>query len=427
MINPSKNVVKNTTLAHKKPNTTHLFLLIPHIKIPLFSISTAIICTLFLTTQTFALPEALLDFFDQNNIFYHDPSGSAEDCEIASGNYDGKPSAGLSALQSEFVDKNYPIALKLGQEYGIPWETVIAQGILESASGTSKFARERNNFFGINARDHNPDLAYRYSTPAEGWRGYFKNIVNTSVYKDNGAFNFPNDPYGYLNAIYKAGYASDPDYVSKNTALIKAIEKRGEERNWQLSRKNTTGSNQVSLSDTVTTFCNGLTNLNPMSQILSFISKNINQVALLLSHDKRGNSQPKDIYKTALMTTGVNKLGDSCSMAGQSCDAFVATTLRYSGADPDVPCCGAANMLAYFIANKDKYQEIPNLGNTSNLQPGDIRSKSSHVEIITQVPGSSAFKIASASHCERTADHGIGFYPDSAYRIFRLKKSTNNK
>ena len=78
-------------------------------------------------------------------------------------------------------------------------------------------------------------------------------------------------------------------------------------------------------------------------------------------------------------------------------------------------------MLAYFASHPEKYEEIPNIGNASNLQPGDIRSKPSHVEMyVVDENGNS--RIASASHGDRTADHSRGYYADSSYRIFRLRK-----
>ena len=105
---------------------------------------------------------------------------------------------------------------------------------------------------------------------------------------------------------------------------------------------------------------------------------------------------------------------------GASCDAFVATVLRFSGADPDVVCCGAANMLKYFATHPDLYEEIPNLDNSSNLQPGDIRVRPDHIELYV-VDESGTGRIASASHGDRTADHARDFYANSEYRVFRFK------
>ena len=53
----------------------------------------------------------------------------------------------------EFIDRYVEIAQSLGYQYGIPWEAVMAQGMIESTCGTSPMARERNNLYGIGAYD----------------------------------------------------------------------------------------------------------------------------------------------------------------------------------------------------------------------------------------------------------------------------------
>ncbi|MBQ9180750.1 hypothetical protein IJ135_01485, partial [Candidatus Saccharibacteria bacterium] len=131
-------------------------------------------------------------------------------------------------------------------------------------------------------------------------------------------------------------------------------------------------------------------------------------------------TDPNPAYAEALVSTGVNKLGDICSMGGYSCDAFLSTVMRYSGADEGFPCCGAAMQLNYLSTHPDLYAEIENIGNTSNLQPGDIRANGTHVEIVVQL-ADGAYKIASASHCDRTGDHASDYYAGAGYRIFRRK------
>ena len=152
-----------------------------------------------------------------------------------SGNTGG--SVGLAEYQLEFVDEYHDIAAGLSLQYGIPWESVIAQGILESRSGTSNFAVNRNNFFGIGAFDSNPDNAFSYETPAEGWRGYYENIRRTSVYRNNGVFQGATitDPYEYIVAVKQAGYATDPEYVSKLHPIIASIEKYSAQKGWASS------------------------------------------------------------------------------------------------------------------------------------------------------------------------------------------------
>ena len=141
----------------------------------------------FSTPAVSALTEAELDKLDAINSPYYKPTSSV--CSLLLGTFDGVASAGLSPLQAAFVDQYHSIAEKLSIEYGIPWEAVMAQGILESASGTSRFARERNNFFSIGAFDSNPNNAFSYSSPAEGWRGYYENIHKTATYRKHGAFS----------------------------------------------------------------------------------------------------------------------------------------------------------------------------------------------------------------------------------------------
>lgn len=396
----------------------------------LFALSTPL--SLFALTD-----ENLLDFYDNNHIYYYNPnSNTNSSCSELLGDYDGIPTAGLSPLQAAFVDKYHAIAESLGREYGIPWETPLAQGILESAAGTSRFARERNNFFGIGAFDRNPNLAKSYASPTAGWRGYFDNIKRTKVYRAHGAFDHPNDPYQYALAIKQAGYATDPGYVKKLSKLIKAIEKRAETKNWPLSRHSgsTPSSDPSSTSTSVSTSsdCQNFNSSNLSSSQSTPIPANnfdINATALALSWPDRSHSpdDPKASYRQALNLTGINRLGDHCSMSGKSCDAFVATVLRYSGADPKAHCCGAFAMQIYFNTHPNLYERIPNLGNTTNLRPGDIRVRLSHIELIVQKPGETKFRIASASHCHRTGDHGAPFYPDSRYQIFRRKPYQPNK
>lgn len=367
------------------------------------------------STNTFAKPrstlkEKLLDFLDKNGIYYYNASSYADNCYEGVGSYDGVATAGLSGLQSAFVDQYHDIAAQLGAQYGIPWEAVVAQGILESASGTSNFARNRNNFFGIGAVDSNPGAAKSYSSAAEGWRGYYEFINNNPRYRNHGAFNYAGDPYGYIQAVKAAGYATDPNYVSKVSSIIKAIQNRSAEKGWEAS--SAVAGSSASYAGVANICDNGTAG-----------NGDVNSMALALSWADRSHSlnDPNSAYRQALAATGLSNYGEKYVQMGASCDAFVAAVLRYSGADPNVPCCGTGTMLNYFASHPEKYVEVPNIGNQSNLQGGDIRIKVGHVEIYT-VDQSGAGRIASASHGDRTADHARGYYNDSGYRIFRLRQ-----
>lgn len=381
--------------------------------LPLF-LSVLLSSSLIFTTPSFALSDAILDFFAKNGIYYYNPdglSGNSDGCYEGVGSYDGVASAGLSSLQSAFVDKYHDIAAQLGAEYGIPWEAVMAQGILESASGTSHFARERNNFFGIGAVDSNPNNARHFSSPAEGWKGYFEFISNNPRYRNHGAFNHAGDPIGYIQAIKNAGYATDANYVPKLASIIKAIQNRSSEKDWESSDALAKSGGSFRSSNPI--ICSPTTAGNG----------DLNATALAFSWADRshGINDPVDSYLQALNAVGLGNYADKFVQMGASCDAFVATVLRYSGADPNVPCCGANRMLNYFASHPELYEEVPNTGSSANLQPGDIRASSSHVEMYV-VDENGNGRIASASHGDRTADHARGYYANNNMRIFRLRK-----
>lgn len=382
-----------------------------------------------------ALTQEQLEMFAQNNILFYDPSGS-ECGSIVLGSFDGVGTAGLSDLQATFVDTYHDLAQNLSVEYGIPWETVMAQGILESAAGMSDFARYRNNFFGIGAFDSNPDNAFSYDTPEDGWRGYYENIKNTATYRNNGVFagEAITNPYVYAQVIKNAGYATDPNYVSKLNDLIGAVENRAREKGWlssaDLAR---TYPEMLANASINAASSDGSTTVVVTAGCLASGNGDINLTALELSWPDRTHplNDPKPEYVEAMKAVGlyqkpcgVDKEGNSvCPPAGASCDQFVTTVMKYSGADPDFGAndyWGAADLLKYLSSHLDLYEEIPNTGSTDNLQPGDIRSDSGHIEIVVQTEDGT-FKIASASWNDRTGDHGKNFYPKSSFRIFRRK------
>ena len=156
-------------------------------------------------------------------------------------------------------------------------------------------------------------------------------------------------------------------------------------------------------------------------------SGDINATAISLAwpESERKNhswNDPSPEYKKALEETGIaSTAGDNFAKVGASCDAFVATVMRYSGADPDFVCCGVSKngATASYVKNSGKYEEVPN--KLGSLQPGDILLSSDHIELYVEVNGQP--KIASASHGQRTGD--IRKYSDSYngnFKAYRLKR-----
>ena len=150
----------------------------------------------------------------------------------------------------------------------------------------------------------------------------------------------------------------------------------------------------------------------------------INQTALNLAWNSTGHGiTPNDNYRNALIETGINRLGDRWSMMGASCDAFVATVLRFSGIDKNFVCCGVSNggPTSNYVKNSGKFIEVEN--RQGSLKPGDIRLGAGHIEIYVEQNG--VGKIASASHGSRTGEL-LPFYDNSrTFKAYRFIGNTN--
>lgn len=151
----------------------------------------------------------------------------------------------IRSLLSEFgitetTDKKknfFLVATKLGKEveekYGIPYQVVVAQSCLESGFGTSGLTQNALNCFGYKtgSRYEGEEVTmqtaeYRggvrqmenaqfrsYVSLRESFMDYGKLLTGSSRYA--GAFKYKNDPKRFLEEVIKAGYATDPNYVSK--------------------------------------------------------------------------------------------------------------------------------------------------------------------------------------------------------------------
>ena len=142
---------------------------------------------------------------------------------------------------SDFVDVYGQAAFTIGKQYGIPYEAILAQGMIESNHGVSDLTREAYNFFGIKAGSEWTGPVYvsrtkesvngqlieimasfrKYPNAVEGFRGYGLFITNNNRYSK--ALQYPNDYAMYLQEVAKAGYATDPNYAANNISVAKTI------------------------------------------------------------------------------------------------------------------------------------------------------------------------------------------------------------
>lgn len=301
--------------------------------------------------------------------------------------------SGLSAENVAFLEKYHAIAEKLSIEYGIPWETVMAQGIIESDSGRSEFARERNNFFGIGAFDSNPDNAFRYPTPEAGWKGYFDNIARTATYREHGVFKEPaiTDPIAYLKAIKAAGYATDPNYVDKISKVIKSIQELSTKEGWASSAElakdhpemltnaakyasgDATVASDTDTSASCTTGSSGLSGgiVDIANEMGTWGAK---YQACYIYGGGHGMT-------TAQLDEAINN--HFTGSYGIDCSSFVRAVI-YKATGKDMGSLATQGMCA-----SDLFDHIPK----SQAQPGDIvMACSHHTEVIVAVNGDGTFK-----------------------------------
>lgn len=133
---------------------------------------------------------------------------------------------------AQYIAKNSNYAVKEANRDGVPASITLAQGILESALGNSRLAKEANNHFGIKchtdwygqhitADDDKPNECFRkYKTVLDSYRDHSKFLKKFDRY--NFLFRLPKTDYKkWARGLQDAGYATSNNYAN---SLIKIIE-----------------------------------------------------------------------------------------------------------------------------------------------------------------------------------------------------------
>jgi LysM repeat protein len=141
--------------------------------------------------------------------------------------------------QEQFIGRIAEAAMDSHERTGIPASFTIAQAILESYWGSSRLAREANNFFGLKAQTKSGPAGVMWLDVWEVMGGYnvvqrepfrvYRNVAESFL--DYGRFFLENgryaaalanrsDPRQFAREITRAGYATDPAYAGKLIALM---------------------------------------------------------------------------------------------------------------------------------------------------------------------------------------------------------------
>ena len=167
-----------------------------------------------------------------------------------------------------FIEQIAPYIQKFAPKYGIKvCSPIIAQAILESASGTSELAKNACNYFGLKYRvgrcptscgiynkigsEQNKDGSYtssamqwmKFPNMESGVQGYF-DFINISNYNN---LKGVTDPKTYLENIKKDDYATSLNYVENLFAVIYKYNLTKYD-NFISSDNNTKGTNKMKIN-----------------------------------------------------------------------------------------------------------------------------------------------------------------------------------
>lgn len=134
-----------------------------------------------------------------------------------------------------YIQRFAKIAIADMRKYGVPASISLAQGIIESRSGTSKMAVNNNNHFGMkcfskNCRkghctnftdDTHKDFFLKFPTAKQSWDAHAKLLSSGRYAKLK---KYGRDYRRWAHGLKKCGYATDRTYAQK---LIGVIEKFG--------------------------------------------------------------------------------------------------------------------------------------------------------------------------------------------------------
>jgi flagellum-specific peptidoglycan hydrolase FlgJ len=140
--------------------------------------------------------------------------------------------------QENYIQNHKDLAIVEMHRTGIPASIKLAQALLESNSGLSRFSKESNNHFGIKCKTYWRGNTYYHKDDDRDQKGELlescfraydrvidsyvdhSNFLKNSPYYAN-LFTIPKEDYvSWATELKRAGYATDPLYHKKLINLI---------------------------------------------------------------------------------------------------------------------------------------------------------------------------------------------------------------
>lgn len=161
----------------------------------------------------------------------------------------------------------------------------------------------------------------------------------------------------------------------------------------------------------------------------------IHDVALLFSWEGASGRIPKQEYHNALEACDLERGNPAdhdayCVDHGDHIGIFVSTVLRYSGKDPEFPCCSSSSQIHYLKQNPDKYERLPELyewGTNCGYEQdrprprkGDILVNSNDTKVMgIYIERGCSREIAKAVACSQAAY--LDTFQKGYYIVYRLR------
>lgn len=363
----------------------------------IFSLVIVALVILGISPKTLAISEIQKNLFNQGIYYYNYDSNSSSNC--SSNESSVAPTSAASV--ASFVDSYGQAAFNSGKQYGIPYEIILAQGILESGYAKSQLASVNFNFFGLRAYPGWTGATVTYNTNigevkyesfpnAEvGFNGYGEFITNGPRYANALQSTTAHNPLAYLTDIVHDGYnSSDPATWQGYIDTVWSIEQG------VVAYINSTNPPKFPPSSQVVYNANSPADVS-VSSDCSLSGGGLANVVNIANQEYNLNPKP---YGNEPSNCNANMLKYTNGVCYAWCASFVSWVYKEAGAPFTKGYAGgwlhplAAELKNWFENNKTYFK-----AGTQTPQPGDvvfwvgaegIMTKPGHVGIVTSVSGS---------------------------------------
>ena len=378
-----------------------------------------------------ALSEQKLYEFSLNNILYYDPEAnglSGVSCTGDNRNYAGVEVWTEAELQA--IEANRPIYEEAAAKYDFPWQVMAVLHSLETSlqrynpdNGQGVYQLYSYTGGGTNENRFEPAASiteeeFRRQTliAAEIVSGMVGDLNNPDNVKRL-FFEYNGTSEKYIEKALKMGFTEEQARNGEGSVYV--MNRYDAQRDPTSSSMSPywpgryVGDKDYEEGSTTEVFGAFVKYTALGSSVCTYAGGSIAETALMLSweglrsHDK---NDPKPEYVEAMKEVGAYEQGNGYYPYGASCDQFVGTVMRYSGADADFPIFGPEVQKNHMDAHPEMYQKVEANGDFSLLEPGDIFvtiNAGRHIYIYVGILDGEMAQ-ASASANDRTAEHWSG-------------------